>query len=190
MIDVPQPFDQTERYCASLGHKANHSFTPNCKYDPWVHTARRRGEKAAASLKYICMNISNCFLTSSTHQRKGWTQRCFYNERPKVTRSPSFTASALLGIYLPTRFLMWSWFVVLFLYFVISLEYIFLFAKGRFGLLKHISLDIQMHLMTTRRGNLSRSLTKILLIFPQKLRKICGSKNVLCSCSTQSPIST
>lgn len=33
VIDVPQPFDQTERYCASLGHKANHSFTPNCKYD-------------------------------------------------------------------------------------------------------------------------------------------------------------
>ncbi|KAL7395165.1 hypothetical protein ABVT39_011231 [Epinephelus coioides] len=37
VIDVPQPFDQTERYCASLGHKANHSFTPNCKYDPFVH---------------------------------------------------------------------------------------------------------------------------------------------------------
>lgn len=34
VIDVPQPFDQMERYCASLGHKANHSFTPNCKYDP------------------------------------------------------------------------------------------------------------------------------------------------------------
>ncbi|XP_054648524.1 histone-lysine N-methyltransferase SETD7 [Dunckerocampus dactyliophorus] len=37
VIDVPQPFDQTERYCASLGHKANHSFTPNCKYDVCVH---------------------------------------------------------------------------------------------------------------------------------------------------------
>ncbi|XP_049610512.1 histone-lysine N-methyltransferase SETD7 [Syngnathus scovelli] len=37
VIDVPQPFDQTERYCASLGHKANHSFTPNCKYDVYVH---------------------------------------------------------------------------------------------------------------------------------------------------------
>ncbi|XP_062249417.1 histone-lysine N-methyltransferase SETD7 isoform X1 [Platichthys flesus] len=37
VIDVPQPLDQTERYCASLGHKANHSFTPNCKYDPFVH---------------------------------------------------------------------------------------------------------------------------------------------------------
>ncbi|XP_061757526.1 histone-lysine N-methyltransferase SETD7 isoform X1 [Nerophis ophidion] len=37
VIDVPQPFDQTERYCASLGHKANHSFTPNCKYDVFIH---------------------------------------------------------------------------------------------------------------------------------------------------------
>ncbi|XP_056295072.1 histone-lysine N-methyltransferase SETD7 [Pseudoliparis swirei] len=37
VIDVPQPLDQTEHYCASLGHKANHSFIPNCKYDPFVH---------------------------------------------------------------------------------------------------------------------------------------------------------
>ncbi|KAL0974232.1 hypothetical protein UPYG_G00217470 [Umbra pygmaea] len=37
VIDVPPPFHQTDRYCASLGHKANHSFTPNCKYDPFVH---------------------------------------------------------------------------------------------------------------------------------------------------------
>ncbi|KAI4879319.1 hypothetical protein NFI96_022624 [Prochilodus magdalenae] len=37
VIDVPEPFNLTENYCASLGHKANHSFTPNCKYDPFVH---------------------------------------------------------------------------------------------------------------------------------------------------------
>ncbi|TSO15265.1 Histone-lysine N-methyltransferase SETD7 [Bagarius yarrelli] len=37
VIDVPEPFNHTENYCASLGHKANHSFTPNCKYDPFVH---------------------------------------------------------------------------------------------------------------------------------------------------------
>lgn len=37
VIDVPQPFDQMEKYCASLGHKGNHSFTPNCKYDPYNH---------------------------------------------------------------------------------------------------------------------------------------------------------
>lgn len=34
VIDIPQPFDQMEKYCASLGHKANHSFTPNCRYEP------------------------------------------------------------------------------------------------------------------------------------------------------------
>ncbi|KAG1962543.1 histone-lysine N-methyltransferase SETD7 [Pimephales promelas] len=37
VIDVPEPFNLTENYCASLGHKANHSFTPNCKYDSYVH---------------------------------------------------------------------------------------------------------------------------------------------------------
>ncbi|XP_028816123.1 histone-lysine N-methyltransferase SETD7 isoform X1 [Denticeps clupeoides] len=37
VIDVPEPFNQIDKYCASLGHKANHSFTPNCKYDPYVH---------------------------------------------------------------------------------------------------------------------------------------------------------
>ncbi|KAK7137810.1 hypothetical protein R3I94_013452 [Phoxinus phoxinus] len=37
VIDVPEPFNLTENYCASLGHKANHSFSPNCKYDPYVH---------------------------------------------------------------------------------------------------------------------------------------------------------
>uniref|UniRef100_A0A8C6TLJ4 Histone-lysine N-methyltransferase SETD7 n=1 Tax=Neogobius melanostomus TaxID=47308 RepID=A0A8C6TLJ4_9GOBI len=37
VIDVPQPFDRTDQYSASLGHKANHSFSPNCKYDPYVH---------------------------------------------------------------------------------------------------------------------------------------------------------
>ncbi|CAF91934.1 unnamed protein product, partial [Tetraodon nigroviridis] len=37
VIDVPQPFDAVKIYCASLGHKANHSFTPNCKYEPFVH---------------------------------------------------------------------------------------------------------------------------------------------------------
>ncbi|XP_061408422.1 histone-lysine N-methyltransferase SETD7 isoform X1 [Lethenteron reissneri] len=37
VIDVPKHFVSVERYCASLGHKANHSFTPNCKYDFYNH---------------------------------------------------------------------------------------------------------------------------------------------------------
>jgi len=34
VIDVPEPYNHAAKYCASLGHKANHSFTPNCIYDP------------------------------------------------------------------------------------------------------------------------------------------------------------
>lgn len=33
VIDVPEPHNHVSKYCASLGHKANHSFTPNCAYD-------------------------------------------------------------------------------------------------------------------------------------------------------------
>ena len=33
VIDVPKQYASTNVYCASLGHKANHSFTPNSKYD-------------------------------------------------------------------------------------------------------------------------------------------------------------
>lgn len=36
VIDVPEPYNRVSKYCASLGHKANHSFTPNCIYDMWV----------------------------------------------------------------------------------------------------------------------------------------------------------
>lgn len=36
VIDVPEPYNHVSKYCASLGHKANHSFTPNCIYDMWV----------------------------------------------------------------------------------------------------------------------------------------------------------
>nr|XP_005996693.1 PREDICTED: histone-lysine N-methyltransferase SETD7 [Latimeria chalumnae] len=37
VLDVPAPYNDTKKYCASLGHKANHSFTPNCIYDTFVH---------------------------------------------------------------------------------------------------------------------------------------------------------
>ncbi|XP_075471127.1 histone-lysine N-methyltransferase SETD7 isoform X2 [Ascaphus truei] len=37
VLDVPEPYKITTKYCASLGHKANHSFTPNCIYDTFVH---------------------------------------------------------------------------------------------------------------------------------------------------------
>ncbi|EQB79029.1 hypothetical protein CB1_001783001 [Camelus ferus] len=37
VIDVPEPYNHVSKYRASLGHKANHSFTPNCIYDLFVH---------------------------------------------------------------------------------------------------------------------------------------------------------
>uniref|UniRef100_V9KF86 Histone-lysine N-methyltransferase SETD7 n=1 Tax=Callorhinchus milii TaxID=7868 RepID=V9KF86_CALMI len=37
VLDVPVPYNSTKHYCASLGHKANHSFTPNCMYAPFIH---------------------------------------------------------------------------------------------------------------------------------------------------------
>ncbi|XP_040187136.1 histone-lysine N-methyltransferase SETD7 [Rana temporaria] len=37
VIDVPEPYRTITKYCASLGHKANHAFTPNCMYDLFVH---------------------------------------------------------------------------------------------------------------------------------------------------------
>ena len=37
MIDVPKPFDQLDHYSATLGHKANHSETPNARYTTYIH---------------------------------------------------------------------------------------------------------------------------------------------------------
>ena len=37
VIDVPEKYSTTDAYCATLGHKANHSTDPNCKYDPFAH---------------------------------------------------------------------------------------------------------------------------------------------------------
>jgi histone-lysine N-methyltransferase SETD7 len=37
VIDVPAKYASTDVYCATLGHKANHSKDPNCKYDVFYH---------------------------------------------------------------------------------------------------------------------------------------------------------
>jgi histone-lysine N-methyltransferase SETD7 len=36
-IDVPAPYDKTNVYCASSGHKANHAFFPNAKFELVFH---------------------------------------------------------------------------------------------------------------------------------------------------------
>lgn len=36
-IDVPEPYCHLDSYVATIAHKANHSFTPNAKYDVFFH---------------------------------------------------------------------------------------------------------------------------------------------------------
>jgi len=36
-IDIPQAWLDTESYCATLAHKTNHSFTPNCQWNDFFH---------------------------------------------------------------------------------------------------------------------------------------------------------
>lgn len=65
VIDVPQPFVNTKRYCASLGHKANHSFIPNCKYDTWVQTVRRKQKKMLMEDIYVFQKKESNFENES-----------------------------------------------------------------------------------------------------------------------------
>ena len=37
MINVLQDWLETKAYCATLAHKTNHSFTPNCQWDNFFH---------------------------------------------------------------------------------------------------------------------------------------------------------
>ena len=37
VLDVPPKYSSLNTYVASLGHKANHSSTPNCEYDHFIH---------------------------------------------------------------------------------------------------------------------------------------------------------
>lgn len=37
VLDVPAELSSLSKYCATLGHKANHSHTPNCEYLPFSH---------------------------------------------------------------------------------------------------------------------------------------------------------
>ncbi len=37
VLDVPRRWSSCDRYCATLGHKANHSSDPNCRYDVFDH---------------------------------------------------------------------------------------------------------------------------------------------------------
>ena len=36
-MDVPKEFLSIDVYCATLGHKVNHSFHPNCDFGTFIH---------------------------------------------------------------------------------------------------------------------------------------------------------
>ena len=36
-IDIPEDMRNTDQYCATLAHKSNHSFTPNCRWSRIDH---------------------------------------------------------------------------------------------------------------------------------------------------------
>lgn len=51
-LDVPGDSTSLERYCATLGHKANHSFLPNSKYGRMEH-ARLLAESSFIAFKFL-----------------------------------------------------------------------------------------------------------------------------------------
>ena len=36
-VDMPAQYRSTESYCATVAHKINHSFNPNCKFSKYIH---------------------------------------------------------------------------------------------------------------------------------------------------------
>lgn len=52
ILDVPEPYCSSQFYCATLGHKVNHSFNPNCEFDSFQHP-RFGTIKCLRTLSYI-----------------------------------------------------------------------------------------------------------------------------------------
>ena len=36
-MDMPAQYRATENYCATVAHKINHSFNPNCRFSKYIH---------------------------------------------------------------------------------------------------------------------------------------------------------
>ena len=73
-IDIPNSCIEKSAYCASLAHKANHSFNPNCQYVPVEHPrfgripglktikAVRKGEELFSHYKYDMVLAPNWYV--------------------------------------------------------------------------------------------------------------------------------
>ena len=56
-LDIPAPLSSVSRYCATLGHKTCHSFTPNSVFQQLWHP--RHGE-CLNTVKLGCLSIKQC----------------------------------------------------------------------------------------------------------------------------------
>ena len=55
VLDIPEQYRHLHQYCASLAHKANHSFNPNAKFCSFFHP-RFGLIPALVSIKPISLN--------------------------------------------------------------------------------------------------------------------------------------
>ena len=68
-LDIPGQYRSVSQYCATLAHKCNHSFSPNCEFSQYLHprygllpcilTTRpvRQGEELLTYYRYL---LSDC----------------------------------------------------------------------------------------------------------------------------------
>lgn len=73
VIDVPSNYSSLTRYCASLGHKANHSFEPNCKYSLFQHPYFGK-IKCICTIKCVQTNEELTVAYGYDHNGLGWNQ--------------------------------------------------------------------------------------------------------------------
>lgn len=90
VIDVPTPWCDTSHYCATLGHKANHSFEPNCKYDRFNHP--RFGEiKCIRTIKEVYPGDELTVAYGYDHEKLDSEAPYWYREELKTWSSNNNT---------------------------------------------------------------------------------------------------
>ena len=79
-MDIPKGYHQLRQYCATLAHKANHSFTPNVEWGIFEHPR----SVFCISLIWTSINwwrvISWCFGLESSKFDKGSTKMFSFSE--------------------------------------------------------------------------------------------------------------
>lgn len=83
VIDVPENLSDTNIYRASLGHKANHSFTPNCMYDPYNHP-RFGLIKSIRTIRNVLAGEELTVAYGYDHSKLETDAPCWYREKLKL----------------------------------------------------------------------------------------------------------